>query len=139
MRRRAVKEDRGGIHEMKITYYKVNLYEIATKLGAFFQDRPNILIAVIFGSATRREEVRDLDIAVYFRENPDIMEICGLASEVEDLVRMSVDIVPLDEVPPKLLAKMLFKGVVVKIADRRLLTRLMKTPSIRDNGYGVEA
>ncbi|MDW7987066.1 MAG: nucleotidyltransferase domain-containing protein, partial [Nitrososphaerota archaeon] len=87
---------------MSITYHRINLEDVIAGLKDFLCERPDILIAFVFGSATRRNLVRDLDIAVYFKGVPDPMEVCRLIVELEDSIGLPVDVIPLNEAPPKL-------------------------------------
>ena len=52
---------------MSIKYYRVSLEELIPKLRKFFENRPEVLLAILFGSATRRSLVRDLDLAILLR------------------------------------------------------------------------
>ena len=111
---------------MSITYHRINLENIITSLRKFLEKKPDILIAILFGSATRRNLVRDLDIGVYFREKPDLMEICKLIVELEDLTGIPIDLIPLDEAPPKLLQKIISQGIIITVKDARLPSELTK-------------
>ena len=106
---------------MSITYHRINLENIITSLRKFLEKKPDILIAILFGSATRRNLVRDLDIGMYFREKPGLMEICKLILELENLI----DIIPLDEAPPKLLQKFSLRIIAI-VGGARLLSELTK-------------
>ena len=85
---------------MSITYYQINSEELILRLRQFFKDRREILLAVVFGSAVRRRLVRDLDLVILFRGKLDLMDLCRLMAELEDLTGVPVDLVPLDRVPP---------------------------------------
>ena len=111
---------------MSIAYHRINLNKVIIKLRDFLNKKSNIPIAIVFGSAMRRNIVRDLDIAVYFQRKPDLMEICRLIVELEDFLGIPVDLIPLNEVPPKLLLKIVSQGTAVKIEDRKLLAELIK-------------
>ena len=111
---------------MSITYHRINLENVITSLRNFLEKKPNILIAILFGSATRRNLVRDLDIGMYFRKKPDLMEICKLIIELEDLTGIPVDLIPLDEAPPKLLQKIISQGIIITVKDARLPSELTK-------------
>ena len=111
---------------MSITYHRINLENIITSLRKFLEKKPDILIAILFGSATRRNLVRDLDIGMYFRKKPDLMEICKLIIELEDLTGIPVDLIPLDEAPPKLLQKIISQGIIITVKDARLPSELTK-------------
>ena len=111
---------------MSITYHRINLENIITSLRNFLEKKPDILIAILFGSATRRNLVRDLDIGMHFKKKPDLMEICKLIVELEDLIGIPIDLIPLDEAPPELLQKIITQGIIVTVKDARLPSELTK-------------
>ena len=43
----------------------------------------------------------------------DLMEICKLIVELEDLIDLPIDIIPLDEAPPKLLQKFSLRIIAI--------------------------
>ena len=110
---------------MSIKYYRVSLEELIPKLRRFFEDRPEVLLAILFGSATRRSLVRDLDLAILLR-GLDLMRLCKLAAELEGLTGIPVDLVPLDKAPPMIALKALREGRIVFIRDRRIYPELLK-------------
>jgi predicted nucleotidyltransferase len=87
---------------LSITYYEVSLESVVDKLKSSLERLPNLVIAVLFGSALRRRYVRDVDVAVYFSSEESLREIIGLASRLEKELKLPVDVIPLREVPPKL-------------------------------------
>ena len=54
------------------------------------------------------------------------MEICKLIIELEDLTGIPVDLIPLDEAPPKLLQKIISQGIIITVKDARLPSELTK-------------
>ena len=110
---------------MSIKYYRVSLEELIPKLRRFFEDRPEVLLAILFGSATRRSLVRDLDLAILLR-GLDLMRLCKLAAELEGLTGIPVDLVPLDKAPPMIALKALRDERIVFIRDGRIYPELLK-------------
>jgi len=53
------------------------------------------------------------------------MEICKLIVELEDLIDLPIDIIPLDEAPPKLLQKFSLRIIAI-VGGARLLSELTK-------------
>ena len=111
---------------MSITYYRISLEELVPRLREFFRDRREILLAVVFGSATRRSLVRDLDLAILLGEKLDLMRFCRLMAELEDLAGIPVDLVPLDKAPPMIALKALREGRIVFVRDGRIYPELLK-------------
>jgi len=110
---------------LSIKYYRVSLEELIPKLRKFFENRPEVLLAILFGSATRRSLVRDLDLAILLR-GLDLMRLCKLAAELEGLTGIPVDLVPLDKAPPMIALKALREGRIVFIRDGRIYPELLK-------------
>ena len=120
------KEDSGGVFGLSIKYYQVSLEELIPKLRRFFENRPEVLLAILFGSATRRSLVRDLDLAILLGRKLDLMRFCKLAAELEDLAGIPVDLVPLDKAPPMIALKALREGRMVFVRDGRIYPELLK-------------
>ena len=100
--------------------------ELIPRLRSFFENRPEVLLAIIFGSATRRSLVRDLDLAILLSRRLDLMSFCKLAAELEDLTGIPIDLVPLDKAPPIIVLKALREGRIVFVRDRRIYPELLK-------------
>jgi len=84
---------------------------VIEKVKKVLEREDRVLVAVIYGSATRRERVRDVDIAVYARPDMPLREFLRIEAELEREIGVPVDLVPLDRVPPKLAYKALTSGV----------------------------
>lgn len=73
---------------------------------------PHVLLAVIFGSFVELESYRDIDIAIYSLKR-DLDYYLGLGARLELELGIPIDIVPIDEVPPRFRFEILRRGVVV--------------------------
>ena len=110
---------------MTVSYREVDLDSIVERLREVLEKRGDVLIAVVFGSAVRRRLVRDLDVAVFFRGQPSLRQVLGLAAELEEAVKIPVDLMPLNLAPPGVVLKALVSGRPVLVRDRALLARLL--------------
>lgn len=109
----------------RIKYYEVSSEEVAERLREALSALPEIQLAFLFGSVTRRRIVRDVDVMVYFKSEPDLRDIIRLSNLLEDSIGIPVDVVPLRYAPPKLRLKAMLEGVRLLVRDEGLLYRLM--------------
>ena len=119
-------EGAGGVPKVSISYHRIYLEELIPKLRRFFEERPDVLLAIIFGSSLRRSLVRDLDIAVLLERRLDLMSFCKLIAKLEELTGVPVDLVPLDKAPPMIALKALREGRIVFARDRQIYPELLK-------------
>ena len=122
---------------MSIRYYRVSLEELIPKLRKFFENRPEVLLAIIFSSATKRSLARDPDLAILLGRKLDLMRLCKLAAELEDLAGIPGDLVLLDKTPPMIALKALREGKIVFVRDGRIYPELLKRTigEIMDLGF----
>lgn len=113
-----------GMEEIK--YFKVRLEDVVEKLKEYFSSRGDALIAILFGSILRRSIVRDIDVAVYVADG-SLDKILRIGWELEKTLRTPVDIVPLEQLPPRLKLKILLKGRPIIIRSTAAYTELLKT------------
>ena len=98
---------------MQIDKIKKNITEL-------LKQRDEVDFAYIFGSAVSGK-IRygsDLDIAVYFNANPDILAIGELAIKLEEAIKQKIDLVKLndlDKTNPVLAYSVLSSGIPVII------------------------
>ena len=111
---------------MSISYYRIYLEELIPKLRRFFEERSDVLLAIIFGSSLRRSLVRDLDIAVLLERRLDLMSLCKLIAKLEELTGVPADLVPLDEAPPAIVLKALQEGRIIFARDKQIYPELLK-------------
>jgi len=119
-------EGAGGVPKMSISYYRIYLEELIPKLRRFFEERSDVLLAIIFGSSLRRSLVRDLDIAVLLERRLDLMSLCKLIAKLEELTGVPADLVPLDEAPPAIVLKALQEGRIIFARDKQIYPELLK-------------
>jgi predicted nucleotidyltransferase len=105
---------------LSIAYYEVSLESVVDRLKSSLERLPNLVIAVLFGSALRRRRVRDVDVAVYFSSEESLREIVDLSSRLEEELKLPVDVVPLREATPKLRVKILLDGIRLVVRDSNL-------------------
>jgi predicted nucleotidyltransferase len=98
---------------MSIRYFEVDLERVTNTVRNILEKYEYIEIAVIFGSALRRRVVRDIDIGIVSSRPLTLKELTEIASQIEEVLRVEVDIIPLDEAPPPLRFKALSEGVRV--------------------------
>ena len=75
-------------------------------------ERRGVGLAILFGSFLEGEAFRDVDVAVY-SEGLDLDELLKLGVELELELGMPVDLVPLDQLPPKFRLEVLRRGLIV--------------------------
>lgn len=110
---------------MSITYHEVSAGDVAEKLRRVLGDLPEVTIAVLFGSATRRKLVRDVDVGVCLSSSRGLKDFIRLAYRLEDALGVPVDLVPLRDAPPKLRLKILLNGIKLIVRDRKLFATML--------------
>jgi len=108
-----------------IEYFEVDLERVAAVVKRYFEER-GALVVVIFGSVLRRRHVRDVDIAVKFGKEVGLEEWLAMGAELEELLGVPVDLVPLDEAPPWVRLEALAGGLPVLVKDWALYAELLK-------------
>jgi len=69
---------------LSIRYYRVSAEKVLETLRRIFASMLEVKIAVLFGSLTRRELVRDVDIGVYLDPKPNLKEFIKMANMLEE-------------------------------------------------------
>lgn len=111
----------------RIRYFKVKLEDIVEKLKEYFNSKRNVTIAILFGSILRRNIVRDIDIAVHINGEADLNKIINMSIELEELLKIPVDIIPLKQIPPPIRIRILLKGKPIIIKNKATYTEILKT------------
>ena len=109
---------------MSISYYSINLNKLRPALERILREDNRVKVAIIFGSILRRKDVRDIDIAIYAYPPLSLKEILLLGDKIEREVGIPIDIVPLDEIPPKLQYRVMMQGIPIIIRDKNLYNKL---------------
>jgi len=91
----------------------------------------NILFAYVFGSQVKNK-IRfesDLDIAVYFKKEPELLEIGEIVGELESETKKVIDFISLNNLyqkNPKLAYSVIAEGILLFCDDRNLLAQYKK-------------
>jgi len=104
----------------KIKYYRFKKDEkedILRRLKEYFEREERIKLAYIFGSFTRRNVVRDIDVAVYAVPAFSFSELVKLNVNVEQMLRISVDVIQLQDIDPAFRLKVLKGGAPLKMKN----------------------
>lgn len=67
----------------------------------YLQEREEILFAFVFGSFLTRDNYRDIDIALFFKDPPGLMELGLIHTELGEILQTKIDVVPLNGLPEK--------------------------------------
>lgn len=116
---------------MSFKYYEVSADVVAERLRVLLSGVPEVRIAVLFGSATRRKFVRDVDVCIYSSSGLELKDLIKIANLLEGSLGIPVDVVPLREAPPKLRLKALLEGIKLVVRDSKLYA-LMVTQALSE-------
>jgi predicted nucleotidyltransferase len=100
-----------------IHYYKIGPKEkedIIIKLKSILSKQKQIKLAWIFGSLTRRDSVRDVDVAIYAEPALPCEEFLYLNAQIELDLGYPVDLVQIDNVPQSLQDRIFQSGALIK-------------------------
>lgn len=95
------------------------------------ENQSNIVFAFMFGSRTKRKERfgSDLDIAVYFKEEPPLLDIGKLVNELEEASGYKVDLISLNDIHkknPRLAFSVLAEGMLLFSNNEKVLNEFRK-------------
>lgn len=98
------------------------------KIAELLRSTQNIKFAYIFGSFAKDESRlgSDLDIAVFFEKEPNLLSIGQLIVNLEEIVDVNVDLVSLNnlfEKNPKLAYSVIADGILLFCADYKFLSQ----------------
>jgi predicted nucleotidyltransferase len=105
---------------MSINYFEINLPEVIEVSKSILEKNPKIIIAVIFGSATMKKLVRDIDIGYIAIPKLSFEEYVKISTEIEEKIGIPADFIPLDEASPLLRYIALSKGIKIIVKDNVL-------------------
>lgn len=101
----------------RIQYYKMGQKRKASliaKLKSVFANEERIRSAWLFGSFTRRNLVRDIDLAIYAEPELTFKEYLSLNAQIELEVGVPVGLVDISKAPATLREVILKDGVKIK-------------------------
>ena len=99
--------------------------EIILKLKTYFQEDPNVLFAFIFGSYVKGRDKResDLDVAVFFNNPPEGLDLLGYINKLSDILEKDVHLIVLNNASPILRHQVVKYGIRLIKKDESLYTR----------------
>ncbi len=97
---------------LEYRYYRGDKEEIIKKLKEILDKEEKVLLAIAFGSFTRLDSYRDIDIAIYSLDE-SLEYLSRLGAKIEFELKIPVDVVPLSEIDPKFKWKILTKGLLI--------------------------
>lgn len=102
--------------------------EQRNKISSALSVQNNIKFAYLFGSALNEKKRygSDIDIAVYFENEPDLNTIGELVLTLEEIAKSKIDLVQLndlDKLHPSLAHSILSSGVVLLVKDEASLRK----------------
>lgn len=101
----------------KIQWYKIGQKEkdsIIAKLKALLAQEKQVKFAWLFGSLTRRDSVRDIDVAIHSEPELTFKEFLNLNAQVELELGLPVDLVEVTKVPTTLKDSIFINGILIK-------------------------
>jgi len=101
----------------KIHYYKIGKskrLEIICKLRALLAKERKVTLAWIFGSFTRSDSVRDLDLALHADPEMPFKEFLNLNAQIELELGLPVDMMEIKNAPEPLKGKIFGSGILIK-------------------------
>jgi len=122
---------------MQPTYDKINFYhlgkekktEIIKKLKKSLTNEKRIQLAIIFGSLTRRNNIRDIDLCIYSVPTLNFKELLSLNAQIELDLGIPVDLVELTNIPSSLRINILKNGTLIKGQKTLIQQLLNQAPS----------
>jgi len=90
-------------------------------LTAFFEKDDNVVFALLFGShaVNKANKESDVDVAVYFKDPPQGIEILDYSTELTNVINKDVDLVVLNTASPLLRHQVMKHGIRLVVKDRQ--------------------
>ena len=101
----------------KIQWYKIGQKEkdsIIIKLKALLAREKQVKFAWLFGSLTRRDSVRDIDVAIHSEPELPFKEFLNLNAQIELELGLPVDMIEIAKVPTTLQENIFTNGILIK-------------------------
>lgn len=86
-------------------------------------EKERVKLAIVFGSLTTREYIRDIDVCIISDPKLNLRELLDLNAEMELEAGVPVDLVEMENLPETLKANIARNGVIIK-GSRRLLDKI---------------
>jgi predicted nucleotidyltransferase len=106
--------------------------QILSEIETSLKNNSNILFAYLFGSKVKKNSRfgSDLDLAVYFCNEPEILEMGALVLQLEEIANCNADLVSLnnlDKLNPKLAYSIISEGIVVCLNNKKLFNQFKES------------
>lgn len=105
--------------------------KILSEIETLLKKDSNVLFAYIFGSKVKKSRFgSDLDIAVHFKDEPEILEIGALVLKLEEAANCKVDLVSLnnlDKLNPKLAYSIISEGIIAYLKNKELFNQFKES------------
>jgi len=101
----------------KIQFYKLGQKEknqIINKLKELLANEKRIKLAIIFGSLTRRNNIRDIDLCIHSEPTLNFKQLLNLNAQLELELGIPIDLVELTALSPQLRMNILKNGTLIK-------------------------
>jgi predicted nucleotidyltransferase len=111
----------------KIQFYKLSQKEkdkIVKTLKKSLANEKRIKLAIIFGSLTTRNNIRDIDLCIHSSPKLNFKELLNLNAQIELDLGIPVDLVELTNLTPTLQINILKNGAIIK-GQKTLLNKLL--------------
>ena len=117
---------------MQSTYDKIQFYKLSQKqknlimkrLKKSLANQKRIQLAVIFGSLTTRNNIRDIDLCIHSTPKLNFKELLNLNAQIELDLGIPVDLVELKNLTTTLQISILKNGTIIK-GQKTLLSKLL--------------
>lgn len=109
-------------------------------LKDYFEKRDDILMAFVFGSYAKKQEISgsDFDVAVHFateRNNADYKKEDEMRSDIADIVKKEIDLVCLNKAPASLTSSIIKTGIPLVIKNKKLYWKIYLKVSLEAEDF----
>jgi len=112
----------------EIRYYKLTgreKAEVIERVKSMLGVDERVKLAYVFGSFTRRDSLRDVDLAVYATPPLSFDELLSLGARMELDLNLPVDLVQLQDLDPAFRLRVLRHASWILMKDKQLRERLV--------------
>jgi len=112
----------------EITYYKLAEWEkkrVVERVKNMLEVDERVKLAYVFGSFTRRDSIRDIDLAVYAAPPLPFNELLNMNARMELELNMPIDMVQLQDLGPAFRLRILRHSLPILIKDKQLYHSLV--------------
>jgi predicted nucleotidyltransferase len=117
----------------KIQFYKLSQRgkeEIVKKLRKLLANQKRVQLAILFGSLTTRDYIRDIDVCIHSNPKLNFTEMLDLNARIELALGIPVDLVELKNLSPNFQTNILKSGILIK-GQKALLNKLLNQTTIQ--------